>query len=51
MTEAFILAYRNIWQNETRSLLSSLGIGIGMALLLMAMYERTCEKSEASNYV
>lgn len=51
MTEAFKLAYRNIWQNETRSLFSSLAIGLGMALLLMAMYERTREPSEALHYV
>jgi ABC-type lipoprotein release transport system permease subunit len=35
MTQAFKLAYRNIWRNKTRSLLSALAVGIGMALLLL----------------
>jgi ABC-type lipoprotein release transport system permease subunit len=35
MTQAFKLAYRNIGRNKTRSLLSSLAVGIGMALLLL----------------
>jgi ABC-type lipoprotein release transport system permease subunit len=35
MTQALKLAYRNIWRNKTRSLLSSLAVGIGMALLLL----------------
>jgi hypothetical protein len=52
MTHAFTLAYRNIWRNKTRSLLSLLAIGIGMALLLpRTIYERTREPSEALHYV
>src|SRR5215510_5693121 len=35
MTQAFKLAYRNLGRNRTRSLLSSLAVGIGMALLLL----------------
>src|SRR5215213_3336665 len=35
MFQAFKLAYRNIWRNKTRSLLSALAVGIGMALLLL----------------
>lgn len=35
MIQAFKLAYRNIWRNKTRSLLSALAVGIGMALLLL----------------
>jgi ABC-type lipoprotein release transport system permease subunit len=35
MTQAFKLAYRNIGRNKTRSLLSSLAVGMGMALLLL----------------
>jgi putative ABC transport system permease protein len=35
MTQAFKLAYRNIGRNKTRSLLSALAVGIGMALLLL----------------
>src|ERR1700752_58013 len=35
MTQAFKLAYRNIGRNKTRSLLSSLAVGIGIALLLL----------------
>ena len=33
--QAFKLAYRNVGRNKTRSLLSSLAVGIGMALLLL----------------
>jgi len=29
------LAYRNLWRNRTRSLLSALAVGVGMALLLL----------------
>ena len=35
MNQAFKLAYRNIGRNKTRSLLSALAVGIGMALLLL----------------
>jgi len=35
MIQAFKLAYRNIGRNKTRSLLSSLAVGVGMALLLL----------------
>ena len=35
MLQAFKLAYRNVGRNKTRSLLSSLAVGIGMALLLL----------------
>jgi len=35
MFQAFKLAYRNVGRNKTRSLLSSLAVGIGMALLLL----------------
>ena len=35
MSQAFKLAYRNIGRNKTRSLLSSLAVGVGMALLLL----------------
>ncbi len=35
MTQLFKLAYRNLGRNKTRSLLSSLAVGIGMALLLL----------------
>lgn len=35
MTQLFKLAYRNLWRNKTRSLLSALAVGIGMALLLL----------------
>jgi ABC-type lipoprotein release transport system permease subunit len=35
MFQAFKLAYRNIGRNKTRSLLSALAVGIGMALLLL----------------
>jgi ABC-type lipoprotein release transport system permease subunit len=35
MFQAFKLAYRNIGRNKARSLLSSLAVGIGMALLLL----------------
>ena len=35
MIQAFKLAYRNIGRNKTRSLLSALAVGIGMALLLL----------------
>src|SRR5689334_2296588 len=35
MTQAFKLAFRNIGRNKTRSLLSALAVGIGMALLLL----------------
>ena len=35
MTQLFKLAYRNIWRNKTRSLLSSLAVAGGMALLLL----------------
>src|ERR1044071_5155985 len=33
--QAFKLAYRNVGRNKTRSLLSALAVGIGMALLLL----------------
>src|SRR5215210_8610002 len=35
MFQAFKLAYRNVGRNKTRSLLSSLAVGVGMALLLL----------------
>jgi ABC-type lipoprotein release transport system permease subunit len=35
MYQAFKLAYRNVGRNKTRSLLSSLAVGVGMALLLL----------------
>jgi ABC-type lipoprotein release transport system permease subunit len=35
MFQAFKLAYRNVGRNKTRSLLSALAVGIGMALLLL----------------
>ena len=35
MTQTFKLAFRNIGRNKTRSLLSSLAVGVGMALLLL----------------
>src|SRR6266536_4285312 len=35
MTQAFKLAYRNLGRNKSRSLLSVLAVGIGMALLLL----------------
>jgi ABC-type lipoprotein release transport system permease subunit len=35
MFQTFKLAYRNIGRNKTRSLLSALAVGIGMALLLL----------------
>ena len=35
MIQAFKLAYRNLGRNKTRSLLSALAVGIGMALLLL----------------
>ena len=35
MYQAFKLAFRNVGRNKTRSLLSSLAVGVGMALLLL----------------
>ncbi len=35
MTQLFKLAYRNLWRNKTRSLLSSLAVAGGMSLLLL----------------
>ena len=35
MNQAFKLAFRNLGRNRTRSLLSSLAVGVGMALLLL----------------
>src|SRR5215208_5368751 len=35
MVQAFKLAYRNVGRNKTRSLLSALAVGVGMALLLL----------------
>jgi len=35
MIQAFKLAYRNVGRNKTRSLLSALAVGVGMALLLL----------------
>jgi ABC-type lipoprotein release transport system permease subunit len=35
MLQAFKLAYRNVGRNKTRSLLSALAVGMGMALLLL----------------
>jgi putative ABC transport system permease protein len=35
MFQAFKLAYRNVGRNKTRSLLSALAVGVGMALLLL----------------
>ncbi len=35
MNQAFKLAYRNLGRNKSRSLLSALAVGIGMALLLL----------------
>lgn len=35
MYQAFKLAFRNLGRNRTRSLLSSLAVGVGMALLLL----------------
>jgi ABC-type lipoprotein release transport system permease subunit len=35
MFQAFKLAYRNVGRNKTRSLLSALAVGMGMALLLL----------------
>ena len=35
MKQTFKIAYRNLWRNKTRSLLSALAVGVGMALLLL----------------
>lgn len=35
MNQTFKLAYRNLGRNKTRSLLSALAVGVGMALLLL----------------
>jgi len=35
MYQAFKLAFRNLGRNRTRSVLSSLAVGVGMALLLL----------------
>ena len=35
MYQTFKLAYRNLWRNRTRSLLSALAVGVGMSLLLL----------------
>ena len=35
MYQTFKLAYRNLWRNKTRSLLSALAVGVGMSLLLL----------------
>jgi len=35
MTQLFKLAYRNLWRNKTRSLLSSLAVAGGLSLLLL----------------
>lgn len=35
MGNLFKLAYRNLWRNRTRSLLSALAVAVGMALLLL----------------
>jgi putative ABC transport system permease protein len=35
MHQTFKLAYRNLWRNKTRSLLSALAVGVGMSLLLL----------------
>src|SRR5215475_298004 len=35
MFQTFKIAYRNVGRNKTRSLLSALAVGIGMALLLL----------------
>ncbi|MBL8079846.1 MAG: hypothetical protein JNM55_17900, partial [Anaerolineales bacterium] len=35
MAQAFKLAFRNLGRNKSRSLLSALAVGIGMALLLL----------------
>ena len=35
MFQAYKLAYRNVGRNKTRSLLSALAVGVGMALLLL----------------
>ena len=35
MTQAFRLAFRNLGRNKSRSLLSALAVGVGMALLLL----------------
>jgi len=35
MTQAFKLAFRNLGRNKSRSLLSALAVGVGMALLLL----------------
>ena len=35
MAQTFKIAYRNLWRNKTRSLLSALAVGVGMALLLL----------------
>lgn len=35
MAQIFKLAYRNLWRNKTRSILSALAVGIGMSLLLL----------------
>ena len=35
MNQTFKIAYRNLWRNKTRSLLSALAVGVGMSLLLL----------------
>src|SRR5436190_14666011 len=49
MIQAFKLAYRNIWRNKTRSLLSALAVGIGMALLLLMVSVLDGEMTGALN--
>src|SRR5688500_20375105 len=47
MIQVFKLAYRDVGRNKTRSLLSSLAVGVGMALLLLMVSVREGEMSGA----
>src|SRR6185436_16264224 len=47
MTQAFKLAFRNLGRNKSRSLLSALAVGVGMALLLLMVSVREGEMTGA----
>ncbi|MBC7877205.1 MAG: ABC transporter permease [Anaerolineales bacterium] len=49
MTQAFKLAFRNLGRNKSRSLLSALAVGIGMALLLLMVSVLEGEMNGALN--
>jgi ABC-type lipoprotein release transport system permease subunit len=49
MIQAFKLAYRNVGRNKTRSLLSALAVGMGMALLLLMVSVLDGEMTGALN--